>query len=330
MIFFVDTRRRLGLAVSLFLLAGLSSCQKQSQTPPPSENSQPAGIHYRVVTSWGSKGAGSGQFDEPQGLAVDQEGEVYVTDAGNCRVQVFSSDGKFVRAWGSCGNGQGQFRKPLDIAIGPQGFVYVADFDLDRVQVFDRDGTFKSAWGRPGKKLGEFSAPTGITVDASGTVYVVEFYGDRVQTFSAEGHPIAVWGREGHAKGELFYPIKIGLGFGKNVLVADTHNQRIQEFDSSGTVIAQSYGFAGPGKPQFDDPTDVAIDSKGRIHVTDSGHGRVAMFDQDWNFLSEWQLPAMEGAHFKSPVAIAYDGNGALFVSDVAGDRIFKLEIIDQ
>lgn len=327
--FRADLRWILVSALSLALFA-FASCQKKQPPSPQSERAAKEGPHYRVAATWGSAGSGPGEFDQPQGLAVDQAGEVYVADAGNCRVQVFSADGKFLRSWGSCGGEQGQFQKPLDVAIGPRGDVYVADFELDRVQVFSRDGAFKFSWGRPGKKQGEFSSPAGIGIGGSGTVYVVEFYGDRVQTFSGEGKPASILGREGHGEGQLFYPVKIGMRPNGNVFVADTHNQRIQEFDASGRALAQSYGFSGPGKLQFDDPTDVAIDGRDRIHVTDSGHNRVVMFDRDWKFVSEWQLPGIEGVHFKSPVAIAASGDGTLYVSDIAGDRIYKLEVIDQ
>ena len=91
--------------VRMLALAGLAallmSCAVEEQ------QTAPTGPYYRVVTRWGRQGNGPGQFDGPQGLAVDSRGELYVTDAGNCRIQVFNRRGKYLRSWGDCGEGFG-------------------------------------------------------------------------------------------------------------------------------------------------------------------------------------------------------------------------------
>src|SRR5438445_3031019 len=93
---------------------------------------------YSFVSKWGSYGPGSGQFDRPVGIALDNSGNVYVTDL-NRHIQVFSSDGTFIRQWGSLGNGDGQFDNPGGIAIDSHGNVYVADRSNNRIQKFSSD-----------------------------------------------------------------------------------------------------------------------------------------------------------------------------------------------
>ena len=88
------------------------------------------------IAKWGSKGGGTGQFEFPQGVAVDGFGNVYVADAGNNRVQIFNVDGRFLLQLGSKGNDDGQFEFPGAIAVDSIGKVYVADTNNHRVQVF--------------------------------------------------------------------------------------------------------------------------------------------------------------------------------------------------
>ena len=96
------------------------------------------------ISSWGvlgsedgSSGTGPGQFDGPAVVAFDSDGNVYVTDSGNQRVQKFASDGTFITEWGEDGEGEGQFSMPEGLAIDSvSGKVYVSDTSNNNVQVF--------------------------------------------------------------------------------------------------------------------------------------------------------------------------------------------------
>ena len=90
------------------------------------------------IKKWGSYGTGDGQFDSPQGVAVDAQGNVYVADTKNHRVQKFSADGTFITKWGSYGSGDGQFNEPYYIDVDAAGNVYVTDKNNHRVQKFRR------------------------------------------------------------------------------------------------------------------------------------------------------------------------------------------------
>jgi DNA-binding beta-propeller fold protein YncE len=88
------------------------------------------------MTKWGTPGTGDGQFTRPGDIAVDSEGNTYVTDQGNSRVQKFDSEGNFMTKWGSKGSDEGQFIDPLGIVLDTSGNVYVVDAGNSRVQVF--------------------------------------------------------------------------------------------------------------------------------------------------------------------------------------------------
>jgi len=85
---------------------------------------------------WGSYGTGDGQFDRPCGIDIATNGNVYVAEYGNNRVQYFTSSGTFIGKWGPYGTGDGQFDRPFDISIGPNGKAYVTDTYNHRVQYF--------------------------------------------------------------------------------------------------------------------------------------------------------------------------------------------------
>ena len=89
------------------------------------------------VTTWGSSGTGDGQFNAPLGVATDGNGNVYVADTNNNRIQKFTSTGTFLTTWGSFSySGNGQFNGPFGVATDGNGNVYVADEGNSRIQKF--------------------------------------------------------------------------------------------------------------------------------------------------------------------------------------------------
>ena len=135
------------------------------------------------LLKWGTPGAGDGQFSGPFGVAVDNQGDVYVVDRGNARIQKFDSTGTFLLKWGTFGTGDGQFVDPVAVAVDNRGDVYVADRVNSRIQKFDSTGTFLLKWGTGGSGDGEFGNPVAVAVNNRGDVYVAEF-DNRIQKFA--------------------------------------------------------------------------------------------------------------------------------------------------
>ncbi len=173
---------------------------------------------------------------------------------------------------------------------------------------------FPRRWGSP-------------SAGRTGRIYVSEFYNHRVQIFSEEGKLLGNWGGDGGTEGKVHYPDKLTVAPDGNVFVADTHNERIQKFDPQGGFLEQ---FTSSGAGGFQDPTDVAVDLKGRMHVTDSGTFRLIMLGPKGEFLTEWRLPETHEARFQSPVGVAIDQQGYLYVSDLAENRLVKLEVVEN
>jgi DNA-binding beta-propeller fold protein YncE len=135
---------------------------------------------------------GPNPFDGPFGLALDQQGNLYVVDTGNSRILKFDSTGKFLLEWGSQGSADGQFNFPHgpyggSVAVDAQGNVYVADSVNDRIQKFDSNGQFLTKWGKSGTGDGEFADPFGVAVDRLSNVYVIDDDNPRIQKFDSNG-----------------------------------------------------------------------------------------------------------------------------------------------
>lgn len=140
----------------------------------------------RLLQSWGTPGAGPGQFHVPHGIAVDRQGVVYVADRENSRLQLFSSSGEFLAEWPD-------IARPCEIAIDDEGRVYVAELGYraglwpgtapphpsatgGRVSIFDSQGKLLARFGggeRP-CAAGDFFAPHDIWFDSRGDLYVAE------------------------------------------------------------------------------------------------------------------------------------------------------------
>jgi len=128
----------------------------------------PAGDILMTLGKEGVAGNSPDTFDQPTGIAIGSNGDIFVTDGHgkNDRVVKFSKDGKFIKTWGHHGSGPGEFDQPHDISIGgSQGHVFVADRSNSRVQIFDQDGNFIAAWK-------QFGRPSAVYVSKDDTLYV--------------------------------------------------------------------------------------------------------------------------------------------------------------
>jgi peptidylamidoglycolate lyase len=141
----------------------------------------------KFLFDWGHKGQGPGEFDLPHSVAVDAQGNVYVADRSNSRIQVFDANGKFLKAWKSP-----ELGRPWSLTIGPDNLLYVVDGgDLkpappDRGQLLklDLSGKILAKWSRFGNYDGQIYWGHDLAVGKDGAVYVGDVYhGMRVQKF---------------------------------------------------------------------------------------------------------------------------------------------------
>lgn len=198
------------------------------------------------VGGWGTIGTADGQFSSAtEGLAIDGDGNVYVADIFNHRIQKFDADGRFLTKWGTLGTGDGEFNQPFNVAVDASGSVYVTDSENFRIQKFSADGNFLAAWGGKGGDDGQFwNKPNALLVDAAGTVWVTATGGGvtQIQRFDASGKFLMGWGHRdnGESFGIDFVHHGLVVLPSGQVYVADSGNSRILNFRLSHSATTGS------------------------------------------------------------------------------------------
>jgi len=125
-----------------------------------------------------------GDFALPTNVAVDREGNVFVTDTLNNRVEIFDADGVFISEFGTPGDGPGHFARPKGIAVDCDGHIWVADEVQSRVQVYNKEGQLLIYFGDHGWYPGQFQALYGIAADNhNNRIITSEQFPGRVQVF---------------------------------------------------------------------------------------------------------------------------------------------------
>jgi DNA-binding beta-propeller fold protein YncE len=312
-------------------------CTPAVEGPPPGASC----LTYAAVLGGPDAGGGNGKFVLPAGVDVDADGNLYVADTGNNRIQVFDSNRLFVRKWGQLGTDDGQFVAPHDLAVGvdAQGFVnvYVADTDADRIQQFaipDSEGVcpdtaqfvvdgacFIRTWGNFGTGNGDLISPIGIAVGNGGQVYVAETTNNRVQVFDADGNYVSQFGTQGNGDGQFLGPHGVAIGPNGDVYVADAGNNRVQVFTSEG-VYDRQWGGLGDGDTQFRTPEDVAVSDAGVVFVSELAGNRVKAYDENGLMLA--RSDDRQGVEFSNPHGLAVYGM-RLYVADEGNHRIQEL-----
>jgi len=143
------------------------------------------------LTDIGKRGAGPGELNLPRDLAVGRNGQLYVVDGGNFRIQVFTHEGQYVKSFGAVGKQYGQFARPKEIATDREGNVYVVDSAFGNFQVFNPDGDLLLFVGERSERDGpaKYMLPSGIAVDEDGRVYMVDQWFRKVEVFRPYGLP---------------------------------------------------------------------------------------------------------------------------------------------
>jgi sugar lactone lactonase YvrE len=242
-----------------------------------------------LIHQWGSFGditageAPGGTFNQPWGLALGQDGSVYVADLWNHRIQKFTPGGEFIKMWGYFGQAESPeaFWGPRDVAVDSNDQVFVVDTGNKRVVIFDQDGNFISQFGSLGMALGQFDEPVGITIDEADRVYIADTWNQRIQKFekdaAGEYQPVQEWEVYAWFGESLDNKPYLDIDPQGFLYVTDPEGLRVLEFKDDGTFI-RYWGDLGAGLNQFALVGSVAVDPSGGVWVTDTGNNRIMHF----------------------------------------------------
>jgi len=260
-------------------------------------------------------------LQRPQGILVDAEDRVYVTDVGRGAVFVFDRPAGKLNIW-EMAHGRTHFVNPIGIAQGAHGEVLVADADLRSVFRLDNQGNY----------LGEFGneileRPTGLARDAQhGWIYVADTRAHDIKVFNDDGKLINVIGQRGENDGDFNFPTYLAFA-GDKLYVTDTLNSRVQIFDAEGNFIGK-FGKLGLNVGNLVRPKGVSVDSAGNIYVIESLNDYLLVFDGKGRSLLALGGSGKEVGEFNLPSGIFVDTHDRVYISDMYNGRITVLQFL--
>ncbi len=239
---------------------------------------------------------GGGQtLRNPVYLAINAQGNVYVSDTRLKNVYIFSPEGKFIKKF--VPNGDPDFEwNPLALTFDKKGYLYASNTYMDHeIVVFDANGKLKFRFGKrrytlaKGQYKGDFYFPNGIVVDRDGRMFIADSNNRRVQVFSPQGKLIYIVESGGNPRG----------------IAVDSHNRLyavdalghdvsvIRKTDRKGVAIC-IFGEQGVDFGQFQYPNGMGLDkAERRIYVTDRENDRVQVWG--WPITGGVSVPVRRG-----------------------------------
>jgi hypothetical protein len=290
-----------------------------AMTTTDSQATATIGPGATFADDFGSAGSGAGQFSEPADVASGGEGDIWVLDRGNDRVEKLNERGEYESQFGSEGSGDGQLNQSDALALGPSGSIWVLDTGNKRVEEFNSDGEYVSQFSVEGTLL------EGIAVDKDGDIWVSNA-GDGeggITVFSSSGEVLKHVSGGGSGPGELGEPESLAVDSAGDVWVADWQNDRVEEFNEAGEYVRE-FGAAGTAAEKMSHPYGIAVGPNNEVWVGEVGENRVQEFTEDGEYLGEFggsYGTAPGELELKTPMGLTA-ATDAVLVADGENNRI--------
>ncbi len=287
-----------------------------------------------VKVAWTADLRGTG-IEPINQIAVDPRGRIWAPEAGTDAFVILGPDGKRLEEWGASGSGPGQFtlrRKNGDgygtLAFGRDGSFAVLDVGNRRVELFDAKRRFVRQWGSFGTGPGQYSDPVGIVVARDGTIWVLDDIRSVLEHYDRTGKvlgsfdPFSNAPRNDGSNG-------IAIDVAGRLYVTQIEPNQVAEFDGAGKLIRVF------GTGLFtDQPTQMAIDAKGRLFVSQGGGshpgGGILAFAADGRPLGAFGPNGVGDGQLAFPAGLALDGKGHLYAMDSLPQsaRLMKIDLV--
>ncbi|NOX54024.1 MAG: hypothetical protein GXP27_06200 [Planctomycetes bacterium] len=338
------TPRMVARAATLFktaaiaLVIGPIACFSAAHAAgAPSYAKQPVVVEYDVDPSWPQYPPEVSQKGWVSGMAIDAKEQIWFFKKGPDPVQVYTTDGRFVRTWG-----KGRFVDPHHLRIDPDGNIWLVDFGRHVVEKFTPEGKLLMTLGTPGKSgedQSHFNRPTDVVVTPAGDIFVTDGYGNRrVVHFDKHGRFVKAWGEYGSGPGGQFVvPHAIVVDSRGRLYVADRNSGRIQVFTQEGRFVEQWTNVIMPWGLSITPDDQLWVcgstphwwyrhgkyqEYKDQILMRFSTDGRVR---QVWGLKLGKSKDALKPGETIGVHCIVQDSQGNLYIGDIYGERAQKL-----
>jgi sugar lactone lactonase YvrE len=234
------------------------------------------------------------EFNDPQGICIDLQGNLYVTEPGNNRIRKITAAGVVTTLAGAVegyADGTGtaaKFAYPLNICADSKGYLYVTDFFNNRIRKISPTGEVTTIAGSSvgyadGVGLNaKFNQPAGICIDPQGNLYVADESNNRIRKINPSGMvtTIAGNGTGGFINGvaaeaEFHGPLGLCIDAGNNLYLTDYFNNSVREISSVGVVTLLAgrggigYTDGGGSIAEFNGLFGICVDQNNNLYVTD-------------------------------------------------------------
>ena len=257
------------------------------------------------------------QLNLPSGVAVDDDGNIYISDRSNDRVRKVNSQG-IISTFAGNGidgfkgdtgpAGEAQLSKPFGLALDKKWNLFIADRGNNRVRRVNRQGIIHTVAGDGGfffsgdngpAYRASVAGPTGVVIDNNGVLYIADRNNNRIRAVDTQGmiRTVAGTGQQGYngdsevaRDTNLYLPFGVALDSDGKLLVIDRSHYRIRRVDLRRGSIETVAGngvkmFAGDGGPatgaKLSFPHGIAVDLQGNVILSDKGHYRIRRISPD-------------------------------------------------
>ncbi len=328
----------------------------------------PTGVVTTLAGLAGTAGSDDGtgsaaRFYLPEGVAVDNAGNIYVAEGGNDMIRKVTSSGVVTTLAGSPrrnGNADGtgsaaRFDAPEGVAVDGAGNIYVADFVNNTVRKLTPAGAVTTLAGLAGYgsvdgtgSAARFNWPWGVAADGAGNVFVADTENQTIREVTPAGSVTTLAGTPGTrgttdgtgSAAQFNYPEDVAVDGAGNAYVADRNNNTIRKVTPSGVVTTLAGSAGGRGSDdgtgsvaRFNSPTALAVDGLGNVYVADSGNNTIRKVTPSGVVTTLAGLAGSSGsadgtgnaARFNWPIGVAVDSAGVIYAVDNGNNTIRKI-----